>query len=561
MRLLSYFLLLIFGIFSCQPTPATEEEIVQEEENAHLGEVQITVTGDSAALPHFYEGLLLLHSFEYEDARTAFEAAQEADSTMLMAYWGEAMTHNHPLWRQQDGEAALEALNRLAPTPEERAALAQTPIEGNLLHALEILYNEDGGTKQERDKAYSEYLGELRELYPDQHEIAAFYALSVLGAVPVGRDVEAYEKSARIAAGIMAENPKHPGALHYMIHAYDDPAHAPKAIAAANSYSKVAPAAAHALHMPSHIYVSIGMWNEVISSNIASWDASVARMERMELDDNARSFHALHWLMYGLTQQGKYAEAQQLINDLHTYTKEDPSKRSKSYMVTMAANYQVETADWNKAEVLTMDTIDIAEHNILLKAIRHFTKGQRAFLNKDAQKLEAIIAEMLQERKDAANQVTSSGAPMCSAAGSSRSLPNQMDIDQAKVLSLELEALHAILSRDNELAEQHMRAAVELEQATSYAYGPPRIVQPSYEFYGQWLLTQQRAEEAALQFDYALSKGPKRLHALYGAWQAAIMMNDNEKAEEYASMLRENLRHADEEVKKRFSYSSFDMAS
>jgi tetratricopeptide (TPR) repeat protein len=439
--------------------------------------------------------------------------------------------------------------------------MAKTPLEGNLLHAIEILYDEEIGTKQERDKAYSDYLGELREVHPKQQEIAAFHALSVLGAVPVGRDVEAYEKSARIAAGIMEENPQHPGALHYMIHAYDDPAHAPKAIAAANSYAKVAPAAAHALHMPSHIYVSMGMWDEVISSNIASWDASVARMERMELNDNARSYHALHWLLYGLSQQGRYAEAQQLINDLSVYTQNDPNKGARSYMVTVAANYQVETADWNNAKIQTMNEVDIEDHNVLLKAIRHYTNGYRAFLAEDAKRLGTIIATMQQERKDAANQVTASGAPMCSAAGSSRSLPNQMDIDQAQVLSLELEALHAMLRNDNELAEQHMKAAVALEQATSYSYGPPRIVQPSYEFYGQWLLTQQRPEEAIQQFEYALSKGPKRLHALYGAWQAASMMNDNDKTEKFAAILRESLRHADAEVKKRFSYSSFDMAS
>ena len=144
---------------------------------------------------------------------------------------------------------------------------------------------------------------QLSEKYPNNHEISAFYALSLLGSVPDGRDDAIYGKGAIIAKGIIEENPNHPGALHYLIHSYDDPAHAHLALNAANSYAKVAPEASHALHMPSHIYLAMGMWDEVISSNINSYQASINRMERKNLDNNARGYHAYHWLQYGYLQK------------------------------------------------------------------------------------------------------------------------------------------------------------------------------------------------------------------------------------------------------------------
>lgn len=460
------------------------------------------------------------------------------------------MTHNHPLWRQQDGEEARAVLAKLAPTPAERLALAKMPLERDFLSAVELLYKEEG-TKQERDQAYSNYLAKMKKKYPDQQEVAAFYALSILGAVAVGRDEEAYEQSARIAQGIMAENPQHPGALHYLIHAYDDPSHAAKAIPAANSYAKVAPAAAHALHMPSHIYVSMGMWEEVIQSNIASWKASVERMKRMELDDNARSYHALHWLMYGLTQGGRYEEAQQIMKDFNGYTANKPDKQARSYMVSIVANYLVETGDWDNMDVLSIDG-EREDLNILHRAMHHFVTGWQAYEAKDEEALAAVLQTMEKERAEAANLVTASGAPMCSAAGSNRSLPNQLDIDQAYVMALELEAMQAQLSGDLTEAERSLRAATKLERSISYAYGPPRIVLPSYELFGQWLLEQGRPTEATQQFDYALSKGPGRLQALLGAWQAAEATQNTKRATELAEQLKANLQKADPVVKNRY---------
>ena len=159
----------------------------------------------------------------------------------------------------------------------------------------------------------------LRKKYPNNHEISAFYALSLLGSVKDKRDYDTYGKAAKIAQSVIDENPKHPGALHYLIHSYDDPGHAHLALEAANSYAKIAPEANHALHMPSHIYVALGMWDEVISSNRAAFDASVKRIERKQLEGKDFDYHSLKWLMYGLLQKGEFDEAKQLVTDMEGY--------------------------------------------------------------------------------------------------------------------------------------------------------------------------------------------------------------------------------------------------
>jgi len=260
-KILPFLAFCIFIVIACrQEANSVQKNIPSTPEK--LGSIDFVPTGNKEALPIFKKGLLLLHNFEYKDARKTFKEAQSIDPEMVMAYWGEAMTYNQPLWRVQKHEEGKSALAKIAPTPEERQVKTATALEKDLLAAVEILFS-DEGEKKERDKQYNTFMEKLYKKYPKHNEVAAFYALSCLGAVKLGRDVAAYEKGADIAKGILVNNPDHPGALHYLIHSYDDPEHAPLALTAANRYSKVAAAAPHALHMPSHIYVAVGMWDEV----------------------------------------------------------------------------------------------------------------------------------------------------------------------------------------------------------------------------------------------------------------------------------------------------------
>lgn len=515
-----------------------------------LGDAHLNVTGAEDAIPHFEKGLLLLHSFEYADAREAFREAQAVDSSFAMAYWGEAMTYHHPLWRQQNYADGQAALNKLASTPEERSAKVGTELERDLLRAVELLYGE--GDKFERDKAYAEYMGELYEKYESNQEIAAFYALSLLGSVPVGRDDEVYGQAARIAEGVIAENPNHPGALHYLIHSYDDPVHAHLAKTAADSYADVAPDAAHALHMPSHIYVALGMWDEVVASNVDSYEASVKRMERKGLSTSARSYHAFHWLMYGYLQQEKFDEAQRIMEDMARYAAEDPTRGARSYLINMKGNYLVETGRWD-SEIADISVGERADLNIATRAVYYFTEGMKAYQRNQPDSLRAVIEQLESEREQAAYLVSDSGVPMCSSAGSNRSAPNKQDLGLAEVMEMELRALEARSRQDQKTAQSFLRKAVEIQEAASYDYGPPAVVYPAYELYADWLLDRERYEEALVQYDYALERGPKRVRALKGKMQAARALGQTETAAEIQAILDDIARRATDDEEQQLS--------
>ncbi|MGH9627096.1 MAG: hypothetical protein ACRD7E_01850, partial [Bryobacteraceae bacterium] len=187
-------------------------------QGAGLGRIVFPTSGPAEAQKHFIRGVLFLHSFEYLQAREEFQTAQKQVPAFAMAYWGEAMSYNEPLWFAQDADSARAALKQLAATPQERRAKARTAREAAYLEAAEILYGE--GSKEERDFKYSAAMRRLHEKYPDDHEAALFYALSLLGTCHRGREFRKYMRAAAIAEAVLVENPKHPGALHYAIHCY-----------------------------------------------------------------------------------------------------------------------------------------------------------------------------------------------------------------------------------------------------------------------------------------------------------------------------------------------------
>lgn len=499
-----------------------------------LGIVTLEVEGSKEAKRHFQRGLLLLHSFEYDDARAAFQKAREADPYMAMAYWGEAMTHNHPLWRGQFPDKALAVMQDLGATEEARLGKAKSELERDLLKSIEILYGE--GEKDDRDKAYNEYYEGLYEKYPSNHEIAAFYGLSILGAVPVGRDEEMYGKGAKVVQSILKENPDHPGALHYLIHSYDDPGHAHLAKTAADRYAEVAPDAAHALHMPSHIYVALGLWDEVVRSNIASWNASVARKEKLGLNQDAVSYHALHWMLYGYLQQQNHAMADSIMLAMERYVDEKPSLVARSYMVNMIGNFLIETGFWNSpiADIkVDLDSLNIVDRSAyyLIQGIKDYNIGFKDFVYMN-------VDRMRRERERAEMFVTEDGLPMCSAF-STYNLPNRLDIEQSRVMEYQLRAFLALLDKDEVTAEDFMKKAVMLESELSYTYGPPVIVLPSFEQYAVWLSSKGRHEEAVVQYKMALERGPNRIHALQGLYRTAIATGNQKIVQEADKKLDE----------------------
>ena len=229
---------------------------------AGFGTITFPTSGSPAAQTAFLTGVKALHNFQFDEAAEAFRAAQQADNTFAMAYWGEAMSYNHPLWAQQDIEAATKGSRGSTQLPPDARRKRSSPKEKAYFEAIHLLYF-GPGDKLARDQAYSQAMARMYAQWPDDHEVAVLYALSLLGTVrPGDTGFRRQALAASIAQSIFQQNPKHPGAAHFVIHAFDDPDHAPLGLAAARAYATIAPSAAHALHMPSHIFVQLGMWQD-----------------------------------------------------------------------------------------------------------------------------------------------------------------------------------------------------------------------------------------------------------------------------------------------------------
>lgn len=518
---ISIYSLTIYLLVSCTPTKPTTEE-------SQLGDLQHTLPISTEARADFDEGLLLLHSFEYDDAREAFQKAVEADPNEVMAHWGLAMTHYKALWGLQDVEAGRAVISNLGDTQDERAAKAENQLEKDFWTGVEILYGE--GELNERNQAYVDHMANVYERNPGNQEVAAFYSLGLMWA---GYDKQDYlDKSAEVTASIIEENPTHPGALHYMIHANDDPVYAQIALNAANKYAKVAPDATHALHMPSHIYVALGMWKEVVSSNTASYQASLNRIERKGLSGKDRGYHSMAWLQYGYLQLGAYDEAADLLQEMMDYYQD--STASLSYLITMQNQQRIEAGYW--PEDLNPIQVDYSKLGLADKSAMHFFNSLIAFDNRQPEAIEKEI-ETLNEHLDKAGLlVTNDGIALCSA-GPTRYAPSEESMKKTQVVLLQMKSLIAQLNNNLTLAEKHLVAAAELERECSYDAGPPFIAYPSFEQYGDWLLDQKRFEEALEQFNYSLESRTNRGKALRGKLVALKALGNDEEANKVQELI------------------------
>ncbi|NIP58877.1 MAG: hypothetical protein GWM92_11225, partial [Gemmatimonadetes bacterium] len=350
--------------------PFSPGSLAAQDAPAVLGTVEFPNSGADAAQEPFVRGVLLLHSFEYEEAAAAFREAQELDPDFALAYWGEAMTYNHPIWMEQDRTAALGALARLAPGPEARVAQAPGEREKDWLRSLHVLYGvgdaarelgvgpgPDGSpaSKEARDDAYRAFMERMHEKYPGDDEWATFYALSILGTAHEGRDFRTYMRAAAVAERVLDRNPDHPGAAHYVIHSFDDPIHAPLGLPAARAYSEIAPGAAHAQHMTSHIFVAMGMWDDVVEANVVARDVQNAG-EREAGRPPVLCGHYTFWLEYGYLQQGRHDAAAGVMERCHGQVAGGVRSRGRvGYFVEMRSRYLLDTEAWSAVERWPLD--------------------------------------------------------------------------------------------------------------------------------------------------------------------------------------------------------------
>ncbi len=469
-----------------------------------VGSIDFPTSAGEEAQKHFIRGVAILHSFGYEQAREAFHSAQEAEPDFALAYWGETLTYNHPLLPERDLESPRAALARLGETREDRAAKAADERERGFLNAVEELFGE--GELADRRIACMEAMERLYEQYPDDDEVAAFYALSLLQAVgPLGDDSFRLNVLAgSIALGVFERNPYHPGAAHYIIHAFDDPVHAPLALPAALRFADIAAAVSHARHMPSHIFIQRGMWDRVSTSNDSAYEAAVALWDPGERVGDM--VHALDWGQYGDLQRGDYAKAREWIAELDDLVERTGDEgRGKNTKPLVRARYIVETEEWETREI----TDDTPASELLATGIS------------------AVHAGELDLAREAAARLKEAGERR-----SGDSSTFQRGPKPAQVMHHEVAALIR-------LAEGDADGAVDLFEkglAIASTMGPPRgaasPIKPIRELYGEALLRLDRPEDAVPQFEDQLLHTPNRPRALLGLARAQAAAGDRAAASE-----------------------------
>jgi len=491
------------------------------------GQTSFENSGAEAAQDDFLRGLLLLHSFEYPEAREAFRAAQDADPDFAMAVWGEAMTHNHPIWMEQDRKAAVEALATLGATPGAQLEAAPTARERDYLRTLHVLYgvgSENPQTKEVRDDAYAEAMADLAETYSEDLDARAFYALSILGTAHEGRDFSTYMRSAAVAEEVFDANPEHPGAAHYLIHAYDDPVHAPLGLRPARIYADIAPKASHALHMPSHIFFALGMWDQGAASNVDSYEAERDQAAATNDPLGGGGYHALHWLAYARAQQGQYDEARRMT-DLgldHARASDGIAAGYERYILSaFPASYIVETERWQEMAEFEIDTTGLSPR--LLGTVRS---------------VQGVAALNLGDRAAAESHLADAQAAA-----------DRSDRERMKIPAMQLESLLLLDADRTEEAVATLEEAAALEDAMPLDFGPAWPLKPTHELFGEVLLDLDRPAEALTQFVHAMERYPRRARSLLGTARAASQLGRMDEAAEARSALAMIWSDADPDVR------------
>ena len=439
-----------------------------------LGVIVFPNSGKAEAQEPFLRGVLLLHNFAYPQAARAFIEAQTIDPTFALAYWGEAMTYNHPIWYETDVDAGRRALAKFSGTV--------TPRERAYLDAVATLYGGDSAAAPQRYEAAME---KLARAYPDDVEAQTFWALSILGSkAREETDARKQIRAAAILESLLPSHPDHPGILHYMIHAYDDPVHAPLGLRAARRYSVVASAAPHALHMPSHIFLQLGMWNEAARSNEAAYALSKEWVAREKASTDKRDLHSLEWLQYVYLQQRRFDDAKRLLNEVAP--KANEGTREHNARDAMQARYAIETGDWSVVDFL--DPHSPAQ----------FARGIRAASQKEYDEAQKAVAMMRVANSDMHN----------------------MSRKVAEVQRNELLALTYAARGELTEAIRVGQLAVEMEDQIGTPSGPPDDFKPARELLGEIYLKAGNREDAAEQFRASLLRTPNRALSLAGLARA-----------------------------------------
>jgi tetratricopeptide (TPR) repeat protein len=488
------------------------EGLTQEQ----LGTVHFPVSCTPDAQKTFEKGVALLHSFWYEEAEKAFLDVEKQDPKCAMAYWGEAMSLWHQLWNRPDAATIKRASAELKKADKVKAGT--TDRERDYIQALKAFYsNSNKADHEARARAYSAAMEKVYKKYPDDHEAAAFYALSLLASEPDNDTTFANRKQAgAILDKLFAEEPNHPGIAHYLIHTYDKPQLAQLGLPAARRYAQIAPAAPHALHMPSHIFARLGLWQDDINSNLASI-AATRKATEMHMGGEGHQFHAMDYLVYAYLQSGREADALKVIEEVKAMppmkdmygTGYDPRLYA---LAAFPARYALELHHWTEAASLTpvayAQTGDAAI-TYWARAIGAAHIGNVAQARTDIEHIDAIHKTLVDQKK--------------------KNFAEAVDQDRKEATAW---LDHA--EGRNDAAIAALRTIAEKEEASGDESDGGT---PAREMIADMLLEMKQPEQALAEYKTDLKFYPNRFNGLYGAAQAAEMAGQMSQATEYYAVL------------------------
>jgi hypothetical protein len=517
--------LLAFSLCAPKFLAADDEGHHHEElTEAQVGIVHFSSSCLAAEQKPVERGVAMLHSFWYEEAEKQFQHIEKDDPKCAIAHWGVAMSLWHQLWNRPD----IAVLDRGGAELKSAKSLPGTPREKDYIAALSKFYEHPRKPYQKRVTAYSKAMEKVYAKNPDDHEAAAFYALSLLAAEPDHDKTNSNRKqAAAVLEKLFAEEPSHPGVAHYLIHTYDKPEMAQLGLPAARKYAELAPAAPHALHMPAHIFARLGLWQDDIDSNARSI-AATQKEAAEHMGGEGHQFHAMDFLVYAYLQTGREQDAQKIIDEVRAMPPMhdmygmgfDPRMFALS---SFPASYELELHHWNEAAQLTpVSGAGDYDQSVTYtaRAIGAARSGNVEQARKEIARLEGIQKKLASNKKK-----------------------NQGEYDGVGDELVEANAWLAYAEGRHDEALRSLRAIADKEEGEAEASQGI----PEHEMLGDMLLASKHPEEALVEYETTLKTNPGRFDALYGAAQAAEQTGKHDKANDYLAKLVKNCEGATSE--------------
>ena len=534
-RTLSMIALISIAVFTYTISARAQGEHTHRHDPADkLGVVNFKISCNANAQKQFNRAVAWLHSFEYEEAEKAFTEVTRMDPKCSMGYWGIAMSNFHPLWAPPSAAELKKGSDAIA---QAKNAATGSQRERDYIAALEVFYKDhDKLDHQARTFAYSDAMKQLHASNPADREAGVFYALTLIATGMMSRD-KSYERekqAAQILNAVLAREPQHPGVAHYLIHSYDYPALAELALPAARAYAKIAPASAHAQHMPSHIFIRMGLWQEAIKSNLDAKAAAQAFAVRNKMAGVwDEQLHAMDYLAYAYLQLAQDKQAAAVLQEVNNIQKIEPESFKAAYALSaIPARYVLERRQWKDAAKLELSSEYLKQfpwqrfpwataHLHFARAIGAARAGDAVAARREVETLTTIQQKLTGVKGD---------------------------YDWARQVEIQRQVASAWLAYaegKQEEAVELLRKAADLDDATDKHPVTPGSILPAREQLGELLLETKQAAAALREFETSFKSTPQRFNGLYGAARAAQLAGDQNAAKNYYQKLMQLVRGTD----------------